>query len=479
MAEATGSFGERESAVLAFANEVLRRWTQRELQRIADHFEDEILVDGQRHRRHASGTRKYHSLCGPVEIRRDTYRRVGIHNGPTVVPLDLAAGILENATPALAASVVQAFAMMPLRHYEDEMKVAHRCVPSRSTLERIGKRIGAAVHEELPVIEPVLRSREMIPEHAGSISIGLDRTTIPMAESLADARKPKTASHVRRRPPPTTVAYRMAYVATLAVNDSDGETIASTRITATAEEGPIEMMERLGEELRHLLSQRPSLPVVVIQDGAPELWNLTREWLANFGVRPAMNLVDRYHVEQRLAQTADAIEPNQFAARCLLEKWRRDLDRSDTAIHRIRREIGARLFAPATRRPAPATAGAELAWPLDMPYPKSRPEPFERHVRLLKGERAQAAEENYDYFERHAARLHYASARRRGFPIGSGVTEGACKSVIATRFKRSGQRWCERGVSPCLHLRTMHLNERLSGGLRFLVERRRKSLLHA
>jgi hypothetical protein len=51
----------------------------------------------------------------------------------------------ENATPALAFSVVQGFAERPLRHYQAEMAAAHRHVPSRSTLERMGKRIGDAI----------------------------------------------------------------------------------------------------------------------------------------------------------------------------------------------------------------------------------------------------------------------------------------------------------------------------------------------
>jgi hypothetical protein len=201
--------------------------------------------------------RRYHTLCGAVEVRRDSYRRVGVHNGPTVVPLEIAAGIVENATPALAASVLEGFTMMPLRDYEDEMRAAHRVIPSRSTLERIAKRTGAALHAELPMIEPVVRARETVPKKAHVFSLGLDRTTVPMAEMPDDIRLPATPAHVRRRLPPVTVAYRMAYVATVAVHDRRGETLKSTRIAAAAHEGANELMERVGAELHHLLGQRP------------------------------------------------------------------------------------------------------------------------------------------------------------------------------------------------------------------------------
>ncbi len=58
-------------------------------------------------------------------------------------------------------------------------------------------------------------------------------------------------------------------------------------------------------------------------------------------------------------------------------------------------------------------------------------------------------------------RMHYAAAGRVGFPIGSGVTEGACTSMITVRCKRGGQRWRERGLTACLALRAQHLNDRL------------------
>jgi hypothetical protein len=456
MAERSGSFGEREAAALELANELVRAWTHRELGRIADRYEDEVLVDDQRYRRHASGVRRYHSLCGSVAVRRDSYRLVGVHNGPTVVPLEIEAGIIENATPALAHSAIQAFATMPLRHYEDEMRAAHRAIPSRSTLERVGKRIGAAVREALPVIEPIVRSREVVPKQAHSISIGLDRTTMPMAEPTDDRRQPRTESHVRQRPPTITVAYRMAYVATVSVNDRQGEVVTSTRVTSTAAEGATGMMERLGAELQHLLGQRPKLPVVVVQDGAPELWNLVDEWLENFRVRPAMNLIDRYHVDERLAQAAEAAERDESARRQLIEKWRDRLDRSDLAIRRICKELDDKLYGPLPE-------DADDSWPLSRP-------------RRLTGQNARIVEGHLNYFERNRSKFCYATARKRGFPIGSGPTEGACKSVISARFKRSGQRWFESGASPCLHLRTLHLNNRLSTSFQLFVDGRRRMI---
>ena len=138
--------------------------------------------------------------------------------------------------------------------------------------------------------------------------------------------------------------------------------------------------------------------------------------------------------------------------------------RSDTAIDRICRRLceleAHQLFAYCEGAPLP-TYWADLARP------------------TITGERAQIAWGHLAYLDRHRGYLRYASCRRRGLSIGSGVTEGACKSVIAMRFKRSGQRWFEEGLSPCLQLRALHLNERLRPCFDLLVAARSASLAAA
>ena len=45
------------------------------------------------------------------------------------------------------------------------------------------------------------------------------------------------------------------------------------------------------------------------------------------------------------------------------------------------------------------------------------------------------------YPRKHARRMAYSRYRRQGKPIGSGVTEAACKTVFSQRLKQSGMRW--------------------------------------
>jgi hypothetical protein len=77
-----------------------------------------------------------------------------------------------------------------------------------------------------------------------------------------------------------------------------------------------------------------------------------------------------------------------------------------------------------------------------------------------KMQKAQKAEfwKAYRYVRRHRRLMDYQGYRRRGLPIGSGVTEAACKTVFTQRFKRSGMRWHHETGQIILDLRTIYLS---------------------
>jgi hypothetical protein len=64
----------------------------------------------------------------------------------------------------------------------------------------------------------------------------------------------------------------------------------------------------------------------------------------------------------------------------------------------------------------------------------------------------------YRYLRRHRRWMNYEGHRRRGLPIGSGVTEAACKTVFTQRFKRSGMRWAQETGQIILDLRVTYLS---------------------
>jgi hypothetical protein len=79
-----GTFGDRELSMLDLLSAVQKELSRQELQELADDVPDEVET----YKRHQSGAVQYYTLAGPEMIVRDTYREVGVHNGPTVVPLE-------------------------------------------------------------------------------------------------------------------------------------------------------------------------------------------------------------------------------------------------------------------------------------------------------------------------------------------------------------------------------------------------------
>lgn len=54
--------------------------------------------------------------------------------------------------------------------------------------------------------------------------------------------------------------------------------------------------------------------------------------------------------------------------------------------------------------------------------------------------------------------MRYRHCRSQGLPIGSGITEAACKIVCTQRLKRSGMSWTREGGQVILNLRVVWLS---------------------
>lgn len=58
-----------------------------------------------------------------------------------------------------------------------------------------------------------------------------------------------------------------------------------------------------------------------------------------------------------------------------------------------------------------------------------------------------------NYFERNLPYMDYPTYLAKGWPIASGVIEGACRHFVKDRFELSGMRWTQEGAENLLHLR--------------------------
>lgn len=64
------------------------------------------------------------------------------------------------------------------------------------------------------------------------------------------------------------------------------------------------------------------------------------------------------------------------------------------------------------------------------------------------------------YFANQVHRMDYPSYRAKGWPIGSGPVEAACKQVVNQRLKGTGMRWSESGADAVCHLRALFRGEK-------------------
>lgn len=64
-----------------------------------------------------------------------------------------------------------------------------------------------------------------------------------------------------------------------------------------------------------------------------------------------------------------------------------------------------------------------------------------------------------NYFERNLSYMDYPTYLAKGWPIASGVIEGACRHFVKDRFELSGMRWTQEGAENLLHLRAAAENE--------------------
>jgi len=60
------------------------------------------------------------------------------------------------------------------------------------------------------------------------------------------------------------------------------------------------------------------------------------------------------------------------------------------------------------------------------------------------------------YVHNHLHRMDYPTSIARGWQIGSGVIESACKSVVGQRLKAAGMRWREPGTTALCQLRALY-----------------------
>ena len=156
--------------------------------------------------------------------------------------------------------------------------------------------------------------------------------------------------------------------------------------------------------------------VVVIGDRAAWIWNFADEHFPN-----ATEIIDYMHAKRHLYDLAKQAFGEED--RETVETWVAAIEPS--------------LYAGETSQ---VIAGIEA---LGKQYPQM--------LETIKREGG--------YFQKHSHRMQYQTFKEKGYQIGSGVIESACKHVVAERCKQAGMRWSETGINAILFWRGLLKNQ--------------------
>jgi len=96
--------------------------------------------------------------------------------------------------------------------------------------------------------------------------------------------------------------------------------------------------------------------------------------------------------------------------------------------------------------------------------------------RPLSAAQQQAVATTLRYYRANAAFMHYDQYLARGWPIGTGVIEGACGHLVKDRMQQAGMRWTKDGAHAILDLRAIRLGDHWDAYWTFHRQRQHRRL---
>jgi hypothetical protein len=210
---------------------------------------------------------------------------------------------------------------------------------------------------------------------------------------------------------------RQAMVGTISLFDKEGQRHHTIYVAATPEYGKGRFYQRMAREIEHVVALYPQAHRTGLADGAEDNWTFLGQYTSD-------GCIDFHHATAYLYWVAKAAQPRSHEAR---QAW------LDDRCHKLKHEKG---YAKGLLGEMQSLSMAGLNETTQEELQKAR-----------------------TYFSNHHEQMKYAERLEAKLPIGSGVTEAACKTVIKMRMCRGGAKWKEEGAAGVLSLRTLIYTE--------------------
>jgi hypothetical protein len=390
-----------------------------------DELPKQVEFDGQQYSRKNAPTNNrggVGTLFGTIELTRYSYEPLSEARDDghaSFAPLELCLGIVEgNATPALAERVGREAAGRTQQEVLELLRREHRVSWSTAVLRKViaavSEGVAAHLHEaqKQQLLDWLRTADGSKGRHKITLAVGRDGIMLPI-------RGEQT--------------YKEGAVATITVYDRRGRRLGTVYLGEMPEAYQTTLSESLTKLITEVLQEwkghGPRL--VYITDAGFHQTGYFEEVLTQMDDPQHAGrklqwtrIVDFYHASEYLAKLARVLFDNPRAGHAWQKRMRHWLKHEPNAVFRILHSA-AKYY----------------------------------HERRRTAKQQENYHQAYQYLLNYKPYMDYAAYRRLGLPIGSGVTEAACKTVFTQRFKQSGMTWAIEGGGVILTLRLATLSQ--------------------
>jgi hypothetical protein len=312
--------------------------------------------------------------------------------GKTYCPLDDHARIIVSSTPKFAQMISYKYASLSAREVSEDLEENHSRHIARGFVQNVADTIGTIAQATEETFEYVTPD---LPEPVSTVSVSLDGTCILMKND----------------------GYREAMTGNVSLYNDKGDRMHTIYLGAAPEHGKATFLDRLQQEVDKVKKKYVDANYIGIADGAVSNWNFLEP-------NTKYHILDFYHATEYLSEASNAFGSNESARRAWL----------NTACHKLKHEEnGAIELLAEMKKQATIISGKKNT------------------AKTIKEKLNKAI----TYFNNQHDRMFYKEYQEKNFPIGSGVTEAACKTLIKERLCRSAMQWKNAGASVVLALRSL------------------------
>ena len=312
--------------------------------------------------------------------------------GKTYVPLEAGSKTIGTVTPKFAKMISSKYSCDAAPGVQRDLAENHNRSVAVSFIKNLTDLVGSIA---LAKEETWSYQLPNFPEPVASISAGLDGTCLNMKE----------------------YGWREAMCGTFAFFDEEGKRMHTIYTSASPEYGKKKFLGDLDREIKKITQLYPNVPLIGLADGASCNWTFLEK-------NCEVLTVDFWHVSEYLAKAAKIMFPKKKQIKEKKE-W------LDDACHRLKHQ--------------PKTA-SELLKELIQ---------FNQENKLSKI-KCDELKKTITYLTNQQQRMDYPKNIKNNYPIGSGVTEAACKTIVKNRMCKGSAKWKDLGASVVLTLRSLH-----------------------